>query len=173
MWAYVSACFLFAKRAKGFGTEENCIVCKQNKEIHRFFVICKGFWRSVIDSKLDLTRFFLIDSISILSCFARSSSLRCGSDKDQNEIQEKNYRSSLMLSPLGSRVFALRMRCASRALRTESLLLRIFLMGISRISLEEWLGISKKCLAEVVGEDLEWALSSVRRCSLNRFWGIV
>ena len=63
---------------------------------------------------------------------------------------------------------ALRMRCASW---TKSLLLNIFSIGISWISFEEWLGVSKKCLAAVVGEDLSWGLSTVRRPVFERAFG--
>ena len=53
-----------------------------------------------------------------------------------------NYKSSL--------IFPLRMRYASRALRTESLLLffqwELAVLVVSKISLEEWLRVSRKCL---------------------------
>ena len=52
------------------------------------------------------------------------------------QMSKNNYKSSLMFRPYGSKVFARRMRCASRALRTASLLLNIFSIGISCISLE-------------------------------------
>ena len=51
----------------------------------------------------------------------------------------------------------------------QSRLENIFSMGIINImSLAAWLGEDRKCSAAVVGLDLLFGLSMVRRCSLNR-----
>ena len=51
---------------------------------------------------------------------------------------------------------------ASLALRMESRLENIFLMGINSISLAVWLGEDSKCSAAVVGLDLLLGLSMER-----------
>ena len=53
MKADMTACILFAKLEKDFGTEENALWVSITKKIRWFFDIRKGFWRSLADSSLD------------------------------------------------------------------------------------------------------------------------
>ena len=73
-----------------------------------------------------------------------------------------------MNRPSGSIVLPFLIKKASLALRIESLLEKIFSMGINIMSLAVWLREDRKCSAAVVGLDLLSGLSMVRRCSLNR-----
>ena len=73
-----------------------------------------------------------------------------------------------MFRPSRSIVLPFLIKKASRALRMESRLEKIFSMGINMMSLAVWLGEDRKCSAAVVGLDLLLGLSIVRRCSLNR-----
>ena len=72
-----------------------------------------------------------------------------------------------MLRPWSTSVLPFEIKKASLALRIESRLEKIFLMGISCMSLAVWLGEKRKCSAAVVGLNLVLGLSMVRRCSLN------
>ena len=73
-----------------------------------------------------------------------------------------------MFRPSESIVLPFLIKKASLAFRMESLLEKIFSMGINSMSLAVWLGEDRKCSAAVVGLDLLLGLSMVRRCSLNR-----
>ena len=74
-----------------------------------------------------------------------------------------------MLRPSGSIVLSFKIKKASLALRIESLLEKIFSMGINCMPLAVWLGEERKCSATVVGLDLGLGLSMIRRCLLNRY----
>ena len=63
------------------------------------------------------------------------------------------------------RLFCGAVSSGTPALRIESLLGNIFLIGISSMSSEVLWGEEKKCSATVVSLDLVLALSKVRRCS--------
>ena len=59
-----------------------------------------------------------------------------------------------MFRPSGSIVLPFLIKKASLALRMESRLEKIFLMGINIMSLAVWLGEDRKCSEAVVGLDL-------------------
>ena len=64
-----------------------------------------------------------------------------------------------MLRPSGSIVLPFKIKKASLALRIESLLEKIFSMGINYMPLAVWDGEERKCSATVVGLDLVLGLS--------------